>query len=101
VTPDQDNSLVVFTGVGFHQNSETNPSGYSNIYTSANTGGVPEIYIASLVQGTASATGSVNSTGWGAFSGLDQRGVHLWFRDIAPPEAPAFNFRRYYQSCAL
>jgi len=81
VTPDQDNSLVVFTGAGFHQDSQTNPSGYSNVYSSSVASGVPEVYIASLVQGTASATGSVNSTGWYALSDFTQRGVHLWFRE--------------------
>lgn len=83
VTPDEDNALIVFTGGGFATSMPSVPAGYTNEQYGGGSSGVPELFIASLIQGSAAATGDVDSTGWNAFSGLEQRGVHVWFREAA------------------
>jgi len=84
VTPDEDGSLVVIAGGGYYSSIPPPPvSGYSNLTLSVSRSGIAEYCLGSLVQVTASPTGSVDQTGWQAYSGLDQRGTHLWFRPAA------------------
>lgn len=81
VTPDEDNCLVVFFGGGTANASPSVPGGYSN--ASGPRIDSHRTRVASLVQGSAAATGAVTSGNWYASSSYYQCGFHAWFRPAA------------------